>query len=118
MSKGNLNPFILDPALPTRLFTSTGIAGDDLPRNFHLDQNYPNPFKSRTTISYSLPVPERVRLSVYNVIGEEVAIIEDRFMPAGEHLVYFKGDQLPSGVYFYRMTAGGHSDSRRMTLTR
>jgi hypothetical protein len=87
-----------------------------------LAQNYPNPFNPETTIRYSLPVSERVRLDVYDPQGRWVVRLEDGNEMAGEHRAKWngrtrQGSQAASGVYFYRLTtSSGHSESKAMVL--
>lgn len=102
--------------LPT---TVTSI-GDDLtgnvPLEFALESNYPNPFNPTTTIKYSIPQANRVSLRVYDLTGKEVAEIVDNYMEAGLHSVNFNAADLASGIYFYRIDAGNFSAIRKMTL--
>jgi endoglucanase len=87
------------------------------PTRFKLMQNYPNPFNPQTTISYSLPRESTVTLKVYDVIGREVAaLLHNAREPAGHHEVSFGGATLPSGTYFYRLSAEGFIETRRMVL--
>lgn len=76
------------------------------PSTFKLFQNYPNPFNIITTIRFSLPKAEYVSIKVYNVLGNEIAVLVNKDMPAGENSVVFNAKDLPSGVYFYRLNAG------------
>jgi uncharacterized protein (DUF1501 family) len=89
-----------------------------VPASYTLMQNYPNPFNPLTTIVYDLPDPAHVRIAVYDSAGEEVAVLVDAGMEAGRKSVDFNGSWLSSGVYFYRMTAGSFSESRKMVLVR
>ncbi|MBI5267881.1 MAG: T9SS type A sorting domain-containing protein [candidate division Zixibacteria bacterium] len=94
---------------------------DPLPSDFALAQNYPNPFNGETVIGYDLPRPGRVRLEVFNLLGQRVAIIKDRVEPAGRHVGVWdgkarSGGDLPSGVYFYRLQVGPAAIVRKMTL--
>ena len=73
------------------------------PREFTLDQNYPNPFNPQTTIGYALPSESAVYLSIFNIRGQEVAVLVNRREPAGYHTVVFDAGQLSSGLYFYRL---------------
>ena len=76
------------------------------PPTFRLEQNYPNPFNPLTTIIFELTEEATVSLKVYNVIGQEVAtLVDDEIMNDGEQSVDFHGENLPSGAYFYRITA-------------
>jgi len=87
-------------------------------KGFKLQQNYPNPFNSGTTIEYTLLKSQHVRLTVHNILGEEVARLRDEPESAGDYQVSFGGLDLPSGVYFYRVLAGESSETRKFTLIR
>lgn len=86
------------------------------PQQFELSQNYPNPFNPSTTISFSLPQSSSVTLKVYDVIGNEVAILVDEVKSAGQYNISFNASNLSSGVYFYSINAGNFSEVRKMTL--
>lgn len=88
------------------------------PTEFALLQNYPNPFNPTTTISFDLPQAGFVDLRVYNLLGEEVATLFDEERPAGTHIARFDATALPSGIYIYRLKAGGAVLSRKMILLR
>ncbi|HMB89462.1 MAG TPA: T9SS type A sorting domain-containing protein [Rhodothermales bacterium] len=90
----------------------------DVPSFFQLDQNYPNPFNPQTTIRYALPQASQVRLAVYDVLGREVALLVDRLQAAGAHETNFEATDFPSGVYLYRLEAGGFVDARTMLLAK
>jgi hypothetical protein len=79
---------------------------EELPARYALRQNYPNPFNPVTVIQYSLSGRSRVTLRVYNVLGEEIKLlVNDETQDAGFRQVQWDGSNLPSGVYFYRLTA-------------
>ena len=78
-------------------------ASSDIPEIFSLNQNYPNPFNAETTIGFALPEDARVTIAIYNVMGQEVAMLVDETMPAGLHTVKWKADDVTSGVYFYKL---------------
>lgn len=86
------------------------------PDKFLLQQNYPNPFNPTTRISYTIPKQVRVTLSVYNLLGQKVATIIDKYQAAGEYNVIFDASSLTSGVYFYRLKAGDFIETRSMTV--
>ena len=84
--------------------------------SFTLFQNYPNPFNPSTVISYQLSTRVLVVLNVYDVLGRKVETLIDRVQMAGVHSVTFNAPTLPSGVYFYRLQAGKHEDTRKLLL--
>ena len=95
----------------------------NLPAKFFLHQNYPNPFNPSTKINYTIPVLETghaplVQLSVYAVLGNEVAVLVNEEKSAGNYEVHFNGKGLASGVYFYRLSAGGFVQTKKMVLLR
>ena len=87
-----------------------------LPTEFKLGQNYPNPFNPMTLIDFALPEANDVRMVLYNVLGQEVAVIHEGYLPAGYHQFSFNGSNLASGVYLYRVEAGRFSDVHKMIL--
>jgi len=94
----------------------TGITDSKIPLEFKLSQNYPNPFNPTTNIRLSLPEAGDVQLMVYNLIGQQVASIHNGPLQAGYHLFHFDASRLASGIYFYKVTAGTHTDLKKMTI--
>ena len=92
--------------------------GNDVPLIYALGQNYPNPFNPTTQIDYSLPKQTFVTISVYNLLGQEVATLVNSLKPAGVHEVTFNASDLPSGIYYYRIKAGDYTDARKMMLVK
>jgi len=86
------------------------------PKSYRLYQNYPNPFNPLTVIKYDLPSAAHVRLKVFNLLGEEIALLVDGNKPAGSHSTVFDGQNLPSGVYIYRLESTAFSATRKMVL--
>jgi hypothetical protein len=87
-----------------------------IPISFALYQNYPNPFNAQTTISYSLAEPGPVTLTIYNLLGQKVATLFDGVQAVGEHKVVWDAGNQTSGIYFYRISAGGYTKSEKMLL--
>lgn len=97
--------------------------GGSLPNGFALGQNYPNPFNPSTEIEFSLPVRSHVTLTVFNLLGQEVRVLTDETLSAGEHRVTWdgsdrQGNQVASGAYFYRLTAGSSTQTKKMVLVK
>ena len=99
-------------------YSPTGIKDNvaESKKDFRLLQNFPNPANPATIISYSIPEESRVRLVIYNSIGQELFTLEDTEKPAGNYKVIFNGSGLPSGVYFYKITAGTFTQVRKLIL--
>lgn len=95
-----------------------GTRGQLNPGKFHLDQNHPNPFNPTTEITFSLPSTTRARLVVFDVLGKKVATLVDDQLSAGDHRTRFDATNLASGIYLYRLTAGGFSETRTMLLAK
>lgn len=89
---------------------------EEVPMGFVLEQNFPNPFTSTTTISYSLSIPQHVALRVFDMLGREVAVLIDRWSPSGNHEVVFNARGLPSGVYVMQLQSGGQIQTRHMII--
>ena len=86
------------------------------PSQFELGQNYPNPFNPATTIQFTLPEQQHTRLTVYNMLGQQIATLVDEVLQAGTHQTQFNAQGLSSGVYLYRIEAGSFTSTMRMTL--
>ncbi len=89
---------------------------DDSPEKFALYQNYPNPFNPTTTISWQSPICNLQTLKVYDILGNEVAILVNEEKLAGEYEISFDGIGLPSGVYIYQLNVGNYIQSRKMVI--
>jgi hypothetical protein len=100
------------------LVVSVDQASSAVPEGFVLYQSYPNPFNSKTVISYELRVKSEVRLGVYDVLGCEVATLADGNKDAGAHQVMFNAAGLTSSVYFYRLQVAGAVEVKRMIVLR
>jgi hypothetical protein len=83
-----------------------------------LFQNYPNPFNPKTVLRYQLPVASDLKLLVYDLLGQEVALLVDGVKAAGRYDVEFDASRLASGVYLYRLIAGNLFQTRKMILVR
>ncbi|MCB9070487.1 MAG: T9SS type A sorting domain-containing protein [Calditrichae bacterium] len=81
-------------------------------------KNYPNPFNPSTRIAFELPTAATVKLTVFNLAGQEVAKLVNEQRNAGRHEITFEAGNLPSGIYFYRIQAGNYISTRKMMLVR
>ncbi len=103
--------------MPTPVLTRT----EQIPTRFALYQNYPNPFNPSTIITYDIPIPARVVLTVYDILGREVKTLVDASEPAGVHRIQWNslnvaGQHVASGVYFYRIVAEGNDGERFVSI--
>ena len=92
------------------------VVGELIPDKFELSQNYPNPFNPSTMIRFALPVDSKVRISLFNILGELVTDITNQEYDAGYHQLLFTANGLASGVYFYRIEAGKFIDVKKLIL--
>ena len=125
--QGNKNPFVHDSTLVDRVYFGGQAVTNEYTiqqefsqgqKKIRLLQNYPNPFNPSTTISFELTSPEYIRLSVYTMLGQPVAMLAEGRREAGWYRIAFNADHLPSGIYFYRLEqlSGEVLFTRRMTL--
>jgi hypothetical protein len=89
---------------------------NEISEQYILYQNYPNPFNPKTIINYQCPMFNYVSLKVYDALGKEVATLVNEKQNAGSYKVEFGGSAYPSGIYYYKLSAGEYSESRKMTL--
>jgi hypothetical protein len=116
---GNSTQWILEPACFVKYREPDGIIDNvNQIKSFSLKQNYPNPFNPSTLIKYELPKPEKVKIEVYNLLGQKIQTLFNKFMPAGSHEVLFTAKDIPSGIYLYRIEAGEFQEVKKMILLR
>ena len=89
-----------------------------LPENFSLQQNYPNPFNPSTLIEYSIPEQSFVDLKIYDILGNEIAVLVNAEQSAGVYRADFTGANLTSGIYFYKLQTGSFIETKKMVLTK
>ncbi|MFZ5947635.1 MAG: T9SS type A sorting domain-containing protein [Stygiobacter sp.] len=98
------------------LLTPTSVEKNELPTQFELSQNFPNPFNPETKISYTLPKESNVSLKVYDVLGDEVAKLVNEVKQAGVYNVTFNAKNLTSGLYIYKLQAENYIQTKKMML--
>ncbi|MBZ0199332.1 MAG: T9SS type A sorting domain-containing protein [Ignavibacteriaceae bacterium] len=99
-----------------KYFDPTGVEENSVVYDFNLNQNYPNPFNPSTMINYSLPREGNVKIVVTNSLGQQVATLVNGYQTAGKHNITFTAGNLSSGIYFYTLTTGSGSISKKMML--
>ena len=114
-------PSVIRPYREVILGQTLSSAEEGAPGEFSLEQNYPNPFNPTTAIHYALKERVHVTLKIYNILGQEVATLVDARQGVGVHSVVWNGRTkagavVPSGTYFYRITAGDFVAVRQMIL--
>jgi len=87
-----------------------------IPDSYKLLQNYPNPFNPSTTIYYGLPEESSLKITIYDVLGNEVMIYSEEKQSAGYHKMEFDATEYRSGIYFYRLQAGSFVETKKMVL--
>lgn len=107
---------ITDKSIHDSKFIPEGKNLNENPGNFHLYENFPNPFNPSTTIKYEIPFNGLVTIKIYNLIGQEIATLVNETQQAGMHFVKWNASNMPSGAYFYRLTVNGFTDIKKMVL--
>jgi hypothetical protein len=101
----------------TTLVASAGDS-ENLPEEYRLYQNFPNPFNPATVIRYDLPRDSKVTLVIYDIVGRRVATLVDSFRQAGRYEAAWSAEGMASGIYFYRLTAGDYTETRRLAVVK
>ena len=116
---GGQQPLIDAVALGLGLTTGVGMSETtEIPHDFRLDQNYPNPFNGQTQIQYAIAVPGDYSLRVIDLLGRQVALLEDRYHPAGSYRSAFSSAEVPSGIYLCRLSGNGGNLTRKIMVLR
>ena len=108
----------VDSKVVTRLKPTIGIKkeGEIIPEDFQLFQNYPNPFNPKTVIGFQIKDSRFVTLKIFDILGKEIATFVNEKLQPGTYEVPFSANQLPSGVYLYRLNAGDFSEVKKMII--
>jgi len=116
--QNDVNKEVLNSGIGYGSITGINIDPGDIPENFSLAQNFPNPFNPSTTIKFAMPKDGNVSLKVYDVLGNEVKTLVEGFQKAGTYSIYFSGMEISSGVYYYRLTTDSFTDVKKMVLVK
>jgi hypothetical protein len=100
------------------ILTDVELIDDELINDFYLEQNYPNPFNPSTIISFAVPKTSNVKLTVYDILGNEISVLIDEELSPGRYSADFDAVNVSSGVYFYRISAGDFIETKKMILLR
>ena len=108
-----------DPVTGAQLPIGVKTISNEIPEIYSLAQNYPNPFNPSTKIKFDMPKNGFVTLKVYDMLGRVVStLVNNEFITAGEKEITFSGQNLASGIYFYRLETGEFTSTRKMTLVK
>jgi flagellar hook assembly protein FlgD len=100
----------------TSLVTKVNPEQKTIPKNFGLYQNYPNPFNPVTKIKFDVPSESNVNITIYNTLGKEISSIVNKKMTQGSYEVNWDASNYPSGIYYYRLSAGNYTFTQKMIL--
>ncbi|MCE1164382.1 MAG: T9SS type A sorting domain-containing protein [Bacteroidetes bacterium] len=111
---------------PKNVWAATGCSGatigvgnqGETVNDYFLNQNYPNPFNPMTSIQYGIPKSGLVKLIVYDVLGKEVSVLVNEVKNAGKYIISYNASSLPSGIYFYKLSAGSYTEIKKMVLVK
>lgn len=119
-SKSDSSDILLKEFTTLPVFKSTTDISDNssVPVKCELKQNYPNPFNPYTEIEFNINKSGNVRLTVYDILGKEIAVLVNEYKNSGTHRTRFNAANLPSGTYFYKMTTGGFTETKKMLLVK
>jgi len=106
----------IHPVLSLSLVTNINSNSDEIPPDYKLNQNFPNPFNPSTVIRFELPLSGMVRLTLFDILGKELAVLVNERLNAGSFSVDWNAYNYPSGVYFYRIETNNFIDTKRMLL--
>jgi hypothetical protein len=120
ISQKALTPVKISKIMMFRIQAATGVESEAaVPNTFSLSQNFPNPFNPSTVIRYQLPAASFVSLKIFNLIGQEVATLVNGYQEAGRYSqIFTSSNGMPSGIYFYRIHAGGYQATQKMIVTK
>jgi hypothetical protein len=89
---------------------------DEIPTDYNLSQNYPNPFNSTSVIRYSVPQSSKVIIRVFDILGNKIETLVNEEKAIGTYEITWTAENLPSGIYFYKLQAGDYIETKKMVL--
>ena len=104
------------PAPEANILTGIKKINSEIPSSYSLSQNYPNPFNPSTKIKYSISAGGNVSLKIYDMLGQEIKTLVEKYQNEGVYEVSFASENFTSGVYFYRLEINGFKDSKKFIL--
>lgn len=113
---GSTNSNIITAEYSQGLLTTLTQISNTIPSGFILKQNYPNPFNPSTRIDFSIPVSNRVKIALFDVLGNQIDILVNQTLSPGNYSLDYRPGNLSSGIYIYRMYAGEFSDSKKLII--
>lgn len=114
----SLSNFVNQIAFFDTVNTSISNLGSEIPDKFRLYQNYPNPFNPATKIKFDIPQNGQVLLKVFDMLGKEIATLNNSVLPAGKYVAEWNASDFPSGVYFFKLETPNFTDIKRMVLVK
>lgn len=116
LDRGHAGIWNWTPNKGFKVILASGIINNELPVNYYLSQNFPNPFNPITRINYGLVKSSNVNISIYNILGEKVKEIVNEFQAAGNYYAQFDGSNLSSGIYYYKIETSDFVDVKKMSF--
>jgi hypothetical protein len=110
------NKEVLNVAKGSYSITGINNTNGEIPKNYSLSQNYPNPFNPVTNINFSIPKSGFVSLKIYDMIGREAAVLVNGELTAGNYTFGWNAENTASGIYFYTLSSGGFTETKKMML--
>lgn len=102
----------------TSSVTGVNVLNSEIPANYSLNQNYPNPFNPQTVINFSVPAAGYTELKVYDILGNEIAVLLKQELNAGNYSVNYLPENTSAGIYFYTLSSGSYTETKKMMLVK
>ncbi|MCE1164302.1 MAG: T9SS type A sorting domain-containing protein [Bacteroidetes bacterium] len=116
VDRGHSGAWYWAPNKGFKIYTVSGIVNNETPVNYYLSQNFPNPFNPVTKITYGVMKASNVKVTVYDMLGKQVASLVNEYQNAGNYYVNFDASKYSSGIYYYKIEAGDFREVKKMSL--